>query len=55
MKCIDKIKELKYTAIKNNIEWYPDGLEELISDKETNKVGDDTAIDLFTKYRVIEE
>ncbi|EAR94374.2 hypothetical protein TTHERM_00049190 (macronuclear) [Tetrahymena thermophila SB210] len=44
------IKDLKIKAIENNIEWYPAILNYLIMEKQTNKQGEDTAIEIFQQY-----
>jgi len=50
IQAVNQIKELKLQAIEGNIGWNPTLLEELIIEKEINKVGEDLAIDLYTQY-----
>lgn len=47
-------KEVKLEAIKNNIDWCPYTLFLLKKEKETNKVGDDKAIELYENFWTLE-
>lgn len=42
-----EIRDLKHRAISNDIEWFPNMLGDLRNENETNKYGNDYAIDLF--------
>ena len=50
VKFCNDVRDLKISAIEKDIEWDPNSLRELISEKETNKEGNDDAIDIFNKY-----
>lgn len=45
-----EIRDLMSQSIEADIEWFPHMLGCLISEKETNKVGNDRAIELFKAY-----
>jgi len=45
-----EVRELICSSIEADIEWFPNSLGCLIQEKETNKVGNDKAIDLFKQY-----
>lgn len=47
-------KEVKLEAIKNDIDWHPTVLNILRKEKETNKVGEDVAIELFDTFLSLE-
>lgn len=44
------IRSLREQAIENDIEWFPNMVGDLILEKETNKVGNDKAIEIFKEY-----
>lgn len=43
-------KEMKTEAIKNDIDWHPNAVLLLKKERDTNKVGDDKAIELFDNF-----
>ena len=45
---------IKETCMKNDIDFFPSMLNQLIKEKETNKIGNDLAIEMFTKYLQLE-
>jgi len=47
---LNKIQNLRLQAIEGDIGWNPSLVDELIHEREINKVGDDLAIDLYTQY-----
>jgi len=47
---VNQILDLKLQAIEGDIGWNPNLLEELIVEREINKVGEDQAIDIYTRY-----
>ena len=44
-----------FKAIENNIEWNPEQLDEYIKEKEIHKKGNDTAIELFQNFNILEK
>lgn len=47
---LNQIRELKLKAIEGDIGWNPNLLDELVLEREINKVGEDLAIELYTEY-----
>ena len=47
-------KEMKMEAIKNDIDWYPSTVTLLKKERDTNKVGEDKAIELFDNFLNLE-
>ena len=45
-----EISALKSKALENNIDWFPASLNYLIIERETNKQGEDTAIELYKQF-----
>ena len=50
IQAINQIRELKLRAIEGDIGWNPSLLDELVTEREINKVGEDLAIDLYIQY-----
>lgn len=42
-----EITALKNKALESNIDWFPASLNYLIIERETNKQGEDTAIEIY--------